>query len=163
MFVKSLNPKQVLEVSTKKKKKNWRQKYFEKSLSKYEKHHIKQTMKRLLCPFREQSEKIYGIKFTSTKEASRDATKLDGVGPVDNTPSPDKLQHFVKKKKMWHLTRATWPMAHDTWLMTCDMWHMAVGEHSHKISGPQLLWFGIHIVLKNLNKRITQLTNELMN
>ena len=25
--------------------------------------------------------------------------KLDGVGPVDNRPSPDKLQYFVKKKK----------------------------------------------------------------
>ena len=24
--------------------------------------------------------------------------KLDGVGPVDNRPSPDKLHHFVKKK-----------------------------------------------------------------
>ena len=25
--------------------------------------------------------------------------KLDGVGPVDNRPSTDKLQHFVKKKR----------------------------------------------------------------
>ena len=25
--------------------------------------------------------------------------KLDGVGPVDNRPSLDKLHHFVKKKK----------------------------------------------------------------
>ena len=25
-------------------------------------------------------------------------SKLDGVGPVDNRPSPDKLNHFVKKK-----------------------------------------------------------------
>ena len=25
--------------------------------------------------------------------------KLDGVGPVDNRPSTDKLQHFVEKKK----------------------------------------------------------------
>ena len=24
--------------------------------------------------------------------------KLDGVGPDDNRPSPDKLHHFVKKK-----------------------------------------------------------------
>ena len=23
--------------------------------------------------------------------------ELDGVGPVDNRPSPDKLHHFVKK------------------------------------------------------------------
>ena len=25
-------------------------------------------------------------------------TKLDGVGPVDNRPSTDKLHHFVRKK-----------------------------------------------------------------
>ena len=25
--------------------------------------------------------------------------ELDGVGPVDNRPSTDKLHHFVKKKK----------------------------------------------------------------
>ena len=25
--------------------------------------------------------------------------KLDGVGPVDNRPSPTKLHHFVQKKK----------------------------------------------------------------
>ena len=25
--------------------------------------------------------------------------KLDGVGPVDNRPSPAKLHHFVRKKK----------------------------------------------------------------
>ena len=25
--------------------------------------------------------------------------KLDWVGPVDNRPSPNKLHHFVKKKK----------------------------------------------------------------
>ena len=26
--------------------------------------------------------------------------KLDGVGPVDNKPSTDKLHHFLKKKKI---------------------------------------------------------------
>ena len=26
--------------------------------------------------------------------------KLDGVGPVDNRPYPDKLNHFVKKKEV---------------------------------------------------------------
>ena len=25
--------------------------------------------------------------------------KLDGVGPVDNKPSTDKLHHFVQKEK----------------------------------------------------------------
>ena len=27
------------------------------------------------------------------------AYKLDGVGPVDNRPSPAKFQYFVKKRK----------------------------------------------------------------
>ena len=27
------------------------------------------------------------------------AYKLDGVGPVDNRPSTDKLHHFVRRKK----------------------------------------------------------------
>ena len=28
-----------------------------------------------------------------------DMKKLDGVGPVDNRPSTDKLHHFVQKKE----------------------------------------------------------------
>ena len=59
--------------------------------------------------------------------------KLDGVGPVDNRPSTDKLLHFVQKKEekrkekksdMWRVTRYTWRM-------TC-----LGGEHSLKISAP---------------------------
>ena len=34
------------------------------------------------------------------------AYKLDGVGPIDNRPSNEWLQHFVKKK--WLVTRDTW-------------------------------------------------------
>ena len=33
-------------------------------------------------------------------------SKLDGVSPVDNRPSIDKLHHFVKEREkidMWHL------------------------------------------------------------
>ena len=26
--------------------------------------------------------------------------KIDGVGPADNIPSPDKLHHFVRKNKL---------------------------------------------------------------
>ena len=52
--------------------------------------------------------------------------KLDGVGPVDNRPSTDKLHHFVQKKKS---------------KMTCDTCHVSRdmfggGEHSLKISAP---------------------------
>ena len=59
--------------------------------------------------------------------------KLDGVGPVDNRPSADKLHRFVRTKKekekkvtcdMWHVTR-------DTGHMIC-----LGGEHSLKISAP---------------------------
>ena len=32
-------------------------------------------------------------------EVKESQKKLDGVGPVDNRPSTDKLQHFVRKKK----------------------------------------------------------------
>ena len=31
--------------------------------------------------------------------------KLDGVGPVDNRPSTDKLHHFVQKKTKQKKTR----------------------------------------------------------
>ena len=52
-------------------------------------------------------------------------TKLDGVGPIDNRPSTDKLIHFVQKKKkkekklhvtrdMWNVTRDMWHVTHDT-------------------------------------------------
>ena len=34
---------------------------------------------------------------TTRKEVDR---KLDGVGPVDNRPSTDKLHHFVRRKKV---------------------------------------------------------------
>ena len=51
--------------------------------------------------------------------------KLDGVGPVDNRPSTDKLQHFVKKKKkksgIWHMTCDARHVTCDTWHVTCDM------------------------------------------
>ena len=67
--------------------------------------------------------------------------KLDGVGPVDNRPSTDKLNHFVQKKRkeknyMYHLTRDTWHLTPDTWHLTPDMWHLVGGEHSVKISAP---------------------------
>jgi hypothetical protein len=49
--------------------------------------------------------------------------KLDGVGPVDNRPSTNKLHHFVHKKKcdMWHMTCDMWHVTRDMWHMTCDM------------------------------------------
>ena len=52
--------------------------------------------------------------------------KLDGVGPVDNRPSTNKLHHFVKKrtKKMWHMTCDTCHVTRDMWHVTRDTWHV---------------------------------------
>ena len=53
--------------------------------------------------------------------------KIDGVGPVDNRPSTDKLHHFERKKNkqknMWHVTQDTW-----------HVWGGGGGEHSPEIS-----------------------------
>ena len=74
--------------------------------------------------------------------------KLDGVGPVDNRPSTDKLHHFVKKKMTcdmghvtcdtWHMTCDTWHMTRDIWHVTHDTWHVTClgGEYFLKISAP---------------------------
>ena len=43
------------------------------------------------------------------------------------------------------------------------MWHLVGGEHSLKISAPQILRFGIDSFLNILNERITQLINEWIN
>ena len=88
--------------------------------------------------------------------------KLDGVGPVDNKPSTKKLHHFVKKQKTWQVTRDKWHMTPDRWHLTRDMRHMVGGEHSFKMSAPQLLRFGIYSVLKILNKMMTQWINQSM-
>ena len=50
----------------------------------------------------------------------RQYKKQDGVGLVDNGPSIDKIQYFVKKnckKKLWHVTSYMWHV-------TCDMWRV---------------------------------------
>ena len=54
--------------------------------------------------------------------------KLDGLGPIDNRPSTNKLHQFVQKKKkkkkwhdMWHVTCDMW---HVTWHVTHDMWYV---------------------------------------
>ena len=68
--------------------------------------------------------------------------KLDGVGPVDNRPSPNKLHRIVKKKKQnlicdtWHVTCDTWHVTSDMWHMTHDMLHIGEDQHSLKISAP---------------------------
>ena len=48
-----------------------------------------------LSPFRPIPQEFHSEKVCTY-------VKLDGVGPVDNRPSIDKLNHFVKKKKKDH-------------------------------------------------------------
>ena len=69
-------------------------------------------------------------------------------GPVDNRPSPNKLQHFVKRKEKkkksdnWHLTPDTWHLTPDTWHMTHDMWHMVGGNILSKVQLPSSYGLG---------------------
>ena len=82
--------------------------------------------------------------------------KLDGVGPVDNRASTDKLHHFVRKKKtkkrkkmtcdMWHVTHDIWHVTHDTWhVVTRETWHVWGVNILSKFQLPSSyrLWFMI--------------------
>ena len=64
--------------------------------------------------------------------------KLDGVGPIENQPSTDKLHHFVHTKK-------------------CDMWHVNILS---KFQLPSLSWFVIYDILKIRRKRLTKWMNH---
>ena len=94
--------------------------------------------------------------------------KLDGVGPIDNRPSTDKLDHLVQRKKynynnyMWHMICDTWHFCScDRWHVTCDMLHVTCSGGwtlSQNFSSLALTvcvsWKGApykHIQLKNLN------------
>ena len=62
------------------------------------------------------------------------ALKLDGVGPVDKSPSQDQLNHFeqikineLKIADIWHLTPDTWKLICEMWHLTCDTWHVTHG------------------------------------
>ena len=91
-------------------------------------------------------------------------TKLDGVGPVDNRPSPAKLHHFVRKKHtqkthdMWHLTCDIWHVTYYTRHVTCDMF----GEVNipSKFQLPSSYWLWFMIIWRSGGKGSL---NELMN
>ena len=104
-------------------------------------------------------------------------SKLDGVGPVDNRPSTDKLHHFAQKKKrkkkkkknMWHVTRDTWHVTHNTWHVTCDTWHVTRDTFGgvnilskFQLSSSYRLWF--MILWRSGGKGwLAELINEWMN
>ena len=76
--------------------------------------------------------------------------KLDGVGPVDNSPPTDKLHHFFLKKKklhvtrdMWHVTRDTWHVTRDTWHVTCDTFGGVKILSKFQLPSSYRLWFMI--------------------
>ena len=62
--------------------------------------------------------------------------KLDGVGPVDNTSSTNKLHHFVKTRDMWHVTR-------DKWHLICDILWGVNTLSKFKLPSSSGLWFMI--------------------
>ena len=80
----------------------------------------------MIQPYQGQSTRPGGLKIFSWY------MKLDGVGPVDNRPSTDKLHPFVKKRRrkrrrrifFWHVICDTWHVTCDMWHMTCDTWHV---------------------------------------
>ena len=61
------------------------------------------------------------------------------------------------------MTYDTWHMIPDTCHLTSDMGHMVGGEHSLKILGPFLLWFGCNDVLNVQRKRVIDWSTEWMN
>ena len=67
---------------------------------------------------------------------------------------------------MWHVTcdtwHVTWHVTRDTWHVTHDTWHVWGGEHSLKISAPQLLPFVIYDIMKiwRMNHWINEWNNH---
>ena len=91
--------------------------------------------------------------------------KLDGVGPVDNRPSPAKLLNFVrkkKKKKLLHVTHDMWDMTHDTWHVTCDMFGEVNIPSKFQLPSSYCLWF--MIIWRSGGKgSLNELINEWIN
>ena len=63
----------------------------------------------------------------------------------------------------WHVTRDMWHLPQNMWHVTPDVWHMMEGEHSLKVSAPQLSGLKIDSVMKILNERMTYSVNEWIN
>ena len=71
--------------------------------------------------------------------------KLDGVGPVVNRPSTDKLHHFVKKKNkkinyIGHVTRDVWHVTRMWHVTCCGGWTFSPNFSSQS---SYCLWFMI--------------------
>ena len=93
--------------------------------------------------------------------------KLDGVGPVDNRPSTDKVYHFSKKNKKnktcdtWHVTCDTWHVTHDMWYVTHDTFGGVNILSKFQLPSSYCLWFTI--LWRSGGKGwLTQLMNQLM-
>ena len=61
-----------------------------------------ESLKELKITTLEEIQNYLSVKFArkclTSKDTSDMIKKRDGVGPIDNRPSTDKLQHLVKKK-----------------------------------------------------------------
>ena len=76
--------------------------------------------------------------------------QLDGVGPVDNRPSTNKLHHFFRKKEkkekksdMWHVTRDMWHVTRDMSHVTCDTFGWVNILSKFQLPSSYRLWFMI--------------------
>ena len=74
---------------------------------------------------------------------------LDGICRIDNKPSTNKLQHFVKKNEkiekidMWHVTLDMWHMTRDTKTNQClNIFFIWIMDNRQKDRGTSITWFG---------------------
>ena len=100
-------------------------------------------------------------------------TELDGVGPVDNRPSTNKLHQIVQKKKnvtcdTWHVTCDTWHMTRGTWHVTHDMLGVMNILSKFQFPSPYCLWImmlwrygGKGSMIESINESINESVTRL--
>ena len=71
--------------------------------------------------------------------------KLNGVGPIDNKPSTNKLHLFLKKMcdicDTWHVTCDTLHVTRYKWHKTCDLLREVNILSKFQLPSPYGLWF----------------------
>ena len=111
--------------------------------------HHNPTVCSLPCPWRLRSAMRANQEFFQKSPArclimrpyanSSELSYYSEVGPVDNRPSTNKLNHFVKKiKKMWHVTCDTGHVTRDTW----HVWRVSILS-KFQLPSSYCMWFMI--------------------
>ena len=67
----------------------------------------------------------------------KNGRKLEGVCPINNSPSTEWIHYFKKKSDIWHVTPDSWHLTRDTWHVTPDTWHVTCDT-----------WWGVNILSK---------------